>query len=437
MSAKKILEEVWSYYDFHQEISKYFNEGINFEPKENKQKLYFIDKNWIRAWKNYSRYEDNIKVERDYKFLKENCYLYFNKNPNLGDFRTGDTYSNFLYTTVHKIEDFDCIVDKKTYKLFKRYKTNGSIFDRIFKSVKIQKIYGFFYEKILVLINEKKTRIILYSKFIKEPNNELIQLSMNLPEYKYNNRPPDLDEGFIDIFTNRDEPDYCFVFQSNYLDSEKKRENLIKELTTNLRMDINPVNQIKLGKREFNIKNNNLNQKNITYVDNSDKLILLLNNSQSPRLIGLENIGATCYMNATLQCLVNVKEFTKYLLIKDNFSYIIKHIENCELLSTYCRLLVKLCCDESVVKYYAPKKFKNILSLKNPLFEGIQANDSKDLIYFLLEHMNYELNMINLKINQNLQKVNNNEIINEMNQTDKLFMINNFIKEYSAENNNL
>ena len=37
MNAKKILEEVWSYYDFHQEISKYFNEGINFEPKENKK----------------------------------------------------------------------------------------------------------------------------------------------------------------------------------------------------------------------------------------------------------------------------------------------------------------------------------------------------------------------------------------------------------------
>lgn len=33
--------------------------------------------------------------------------------------------------------------------------------------------------------------------------------------------------------------------------------------------------------------------------------------------------------------------------------------------------------------------------------------------------------------------MNNNEIINEMNQTDKLFMINNFIKEYSAENNNI
>ena len=437
MSAKKIFEEVWSYYDFHQEIYKYFNEGINFNPSEQKIKLYFIDNNWIRSWKNYSRYEDVIKMERDYKFLEENGFLNYNEKHYLGDFKTGKSYSNFLYITVHKREDFDCIVDEKTYNLFKRYKKNTPIFDLIFNRVKIKNIYCFFYEKFLVLITEKRTRIILYSKFIKEPNSELIQLSLNLPEYKYNKQAHDFIEGIIDIFTNKEEPDYCFVFESTYLDSETKRENLIKELTTNLRMDVNQVNKIKLWKKEFNIMNNNLNQKDITYVDNSDKLILLLNNSQSPRLIGLENFEETCYMNETLQCLVNIKEFTKYLLTKDNFSYIIKNIEKCELLSSYCQLLVKLCCDEDVVNYYAPKKFKNILSLKNPLFEGIQANDSKDLIYFLLEHMNFELNTINLKINQNLQKMNSDTIINEMNQSDKIFMISSFISEYSSENNNI
>ena len=36
-------------------------------------------------------------------------------------------------------------------------------------------------------------------------------------------------------------------------------------------------------------------------------------NSQ-PILIGLNNIGATCYMNATLQCLSNTKKLTEYFL---------------------------------------------------------------------------------------------------------------------------
>ena len=34
---------------------------------------------------------------------------------------------------------------------------------------------------------------------------------------------------------------------------------------------------------------------------------------------------------------------------------------------------------------------KKLLVEKNPLFQGVQANDSKDLINFLLEEMNNEL----------------------------------------------
>jgi ubiquitin C-terminal hydrolase len=250
----------------------------------------------------------------------------------------------------------------------------------------------------------------------------------------------DLVKGVFNLFFGKEndtDTDYSFAFHEKFLESKEKRKNLIKFLITDLKIDVNPENVIKLRKKDFIIRNNNLYRKDIISVDNSDKLLLLLNNSKSPRLIGLQNIGATCYMNATLQCLVNINEFTKYLLNKDNFSFIIENIEKCELLSSYCQLLLKLCCDEKVVNYYAPTKFKNILSLKNPLFEGIQANDSKDLIYFLLEHMNFELNTINLKINQNLQKMNSDTIINEMNQSDKIFMINSFISEYSSENNNI
>jgi len=37
----------------------------------------------------------------------------------------------------------------------------------------------------------------------------------------------------------------------------------------------------------------------------------------------------------------------------------------------------------------------------NSLFEGVQANDSKDLINFLLEQLQTELNIISEKINNN------------------------------------
>ena len=123
-----------------------------------------------------------------------------------------------------------------------------------------------------------------------------------------------------------------------------------------------------------------------------------LNKINTPRFIGLENIGATCYMNATLQCLVNIDELTKYLLDNNNYINISDNAEKCEILSCFCCLLGDLCCNENINNTFSPLDFKEIISIKNPLFNGIQANDSKDLIFFLIEQMNYELNQIEQKI---------------------------------------
>jgi ubiquitin C-terminal hydrolase len=100
-------------------------------------------------------------------------------------------------------------------------------------------------------------------------------------------------------------------------------------------------------------------------------------------------------MNATLQCLINIDPLTRYLLNFNNFNYIVDNISECKLLSCYCSLLEKVICDEKIENSYSPKDFKEIISLKNPLFQGVQANDSKDLIYFLIEQMCFELNIIN------------------------------------------
>ena len=39
---------------------------------------------------------------------------------------------------------------------------------------------------------------------------------------------------------------------------------------------------------------------------------------KNPPLIGLDNIGATCYMNATLQCLCNILKFVDYFKYNTN-----------------------------------------------------------------------------------------------------------------------
>ena len=44
-------------------------------------------------------------------------------------------------------------------------------------------------------------------------------------------------------------------------------------------------------------------------------------NLSVPGIIGLKNIGATCYMNATLQCFSNITKLRSYLLDKYNYNY--------------------------------------------------------------------------------------------------------------------
>jgi ubiquitin C-terminal hydrolase len=137
-------------------------------------------------------------------------------------------------------------------------------------------------------------------------------------------------------------------------------------------------------------------------------------------------------MNATLQCFFNVPKLTKYLLTNHIFKEITKNNKIYELSSSYCHLLYHVCCDPNVVKYYEPNDFKNTISWKNPLFKGINANDSKDLINFMLEEMNQELCHLNHKLNDNNPR-NNIQI----NQIDKYSMLNMFKFDFSKNNNSI
>ena len=105
--------------------------------------------------------------------------------------------------------------------------------------------------------------------------------------------------------------------------------------------------------------------------------------------IGLNNIGATCYMNATLQCLSHTTNLTNYFLNPINES---KFTPEKKLSYSYFNLIKNLWQKHNEKqKSFSPNDFKNIISEMNPLFQGIAANDSKDLILFILEQIHREL----------------------------------------------
>ena len=126
---------------------------------------------------------------------------------------------------------------------------------------------------------------------------------------------------------------------------------------------------------------------------------------------GLRNIGATCYMNSTLQCLCHSTSFRNYFLNKERIEKDTLNKDS-RMSHSFNEIITNL-WEKSNEKYYEPHNFKNLISELNPLFKGIQANDSKDLIIFIYETLHKELNDPNSD-DIKLTNINNSNISNEL-----------------------
>jgi len=158
----------------------------------------------------------------------------------------------------------------------------------------------------------------------------------------------------------------------------------------------------KRAKSNYNSKKNDYEKRDIIKDKPSEEEDLKLNALIKAR--GLENVGATCYMNATLQCLYHVKQLSESLVNDDKID------EKLELTYSFKKLIEGLAFTDirkfkidrkyniltgENIKSFKPENFKEVLSKKNPLFKGIKANDSKDLIMYLFQEMDKELTLRN------------------------------------------
>ena len=164
-----------------------------------------------------------------------------------------------------------------------------------------------------------------------------------------------------------------------------------------------------------------------------------------PPLIGLQNVGATCYMNATLQCLCQIEKLVNFfkinLKVKEIENKYKNNSTNC-LTTSFKYLVENLWPSESQYidkrynfknsnnSYFAPYEFKNKISEMNPLFKGAQANDSKDLVNFIVMTLHTELNKAK---KENTPYVNNINI----DQTDINQVLNQFSINFAKENQSI
>ena len=175
----------------------------------------------------------------------------------------------------------------------------------------------------------------------------------------------------------------------------------------------------------FILNNNQVFSQNQNQQVNKDNFPLF----QFPPNIGLNNVGATCFMNATMQCLSQTKKLTAYFLDPQNKERIIKNNiamkkpDDLQLSPLYLELISKLWATDGS-KNYSPYNFMNRVQDMNPLFQKGQAGDAKDFIIFLLEQMHSELK-------KNMKK---NEIkLPPLNQYDQKNAIQHFFQDFQEE----
>lgn len=111
--------------------------------------------------------------------------------------------------------------------------------------------------------------------------------------------------------------------------------------------------------------------------------------------VGLRNLGNTCFMNSTLQCMSNTPKFVDHFLSDAFLSEINRDNPlgwKGRIADEFGALLKEMWSNK--YKAVAPSKFKQALGEFAPRFSGFQQQDSSELLSFLLDGLHEDLNQI-------------------------------------------
>jgi ubiquitin C-terminal hydrolase len=265
------------------------------------------------------------------------------------------------------------------------------------------------------------------------------KIIINMPNNLNNNKSISLI-GSLDNYYNYFILEYIFVY-NNENDRINHLKIILKKLDKYLKNLPSCKNNdpITIGKNNDIIGtvikyekdyDNNINIDDNNIINNDDNINTLKKNFKSCPNIGLQNIGATCYMNSTLQCFCHIEKFVEF------FKYTKSLKNKKDKLSSSFKILIDNLWPNNFdpsspkfKKYYSPDEFKNKISKMNPLFEGIAANDAKDLVNFIIMTLHLELNKI--------IEVNENQIDGIIDQTNKELIKQIFKEDFDKKNNSI
>ena len=455
-----IIKEINAFYDYNNLLCHELKNQGTFENGKYLE-LYAISKEWLNIWINHTKYNEiedflkknnkkNISQEEFFNFYPDKQSLYLNDIYN--DSQNILIYDNNKYKDI-KI-DFTynlnniAFVDKNCLDLFSLAESNYNYnYDN--NKIKEIKAHGLYKKnKLIVSIEKNCYNIVDYSdsKQKKECNiffdNNNKRISVIIQEIINSDNLLNFFKSSKINIKNEDMQKITYHEQTFlFEDISFHKKNIIINHNNNIIKKNSNSNNNGIEFTKDNINNNkNKNNKNNTELQLHEKTKKkksqhINNDNNNPCLVGLTNIGSTCYMNAVLQCFSNIKLLTNYLLKEDVTNKIEKN-KNSKIFSfEYLQLLKHLwLLDKNDIEYYqnhksfSPYNFKNVLGNMNNLFINNEANDSKDLILFMQEQLHKELNFLDEnKIIQNNNK--NHPTINQFNENEVINSFFNYFKQ--------
>lgn len=123
---------------------------------------------------------------------------------------------------------------------------------------------------------------------------------------------------------------------------------------------------------------------------------LILNqakNKNAQGLVGLRNLGNTCFMNSILQCLSNTGDLRDYCLRNSHLTDIKSCSSKAALMDEFAKLTQTL-WTSSANEPISPSDFKSQIQKCAPRFMGYNQQDAQEFLRFLLDGLHNEVNRV-------------------------------------------
>ena len=307
----------------------------------------------------------------------------------------------------------DAFEDKIIY-LYKVNKNNRDIIIEMYLSF-INNIITYesvFFEEI-ILTKEDKTKQVneLFNKY--NSKKEILILEINTINSTKFLQPIKTNELSCSICSkpikDLNDTKYMCELCSMYLFCSKECAKISNENDNNIKI----LEHFKLHQYLSDLNNRPFNYDEFTKLNLYKEINTEENKDKNKGDVGLYNLGNTCYMNCSLQCLSHTYDLTKYFLnnyFRNEINLESKFGSNGILLKSYFDLINLMWLSED--KIINPKFFRNAFIISTNKFNNNHQQDAMEFISILLNYFHEDLNRIHEKpyIEMNSQQENELDI---------------------------